>query len=66
MIEEHEKHCKDNDICRFCEKETVVDKVRGHCNLSGRNKGPAHQRYNINVTQKQNKFLPFTFLNLSL
>ena len=25
-----------NIICRFCEKETISDKVRGHCHLTGK------------------------------
>ena len=34
-------------------------KVRDHCNLTGKNRGPAHQNLNKNVTQKQNIFFHF-------
>ena len=39
----------DIDICRFCEKEILSDKVRDHCHLTGKYRGPAHNTCNINV-----------------
>ena len=52
MTEEDEEHCKNNNICRFCEKNIESDKVRDHCHSTGKYRGPAHSKCNINVTQK--------------
>ena len=51
MIEEYEKDYRNNNICRFCEKNIKCDKTRDHCRLSSRYRGPAHNKCNINVTQ---------------
>ena len=60
-----EKDEEDNNICRFCEKEIFSDKVRDHCHLTGRYRGPAHSTCNTNVTQDQSNFIPFIFPNFS-
>ena len=65
MIEEDEYEYRNNNICRFCEKEIISDKVRDHCHLTGSYRGPAHNTCNINVTQKQSNFIPFIFHNFS-
>ena len=65
MTDEDEEDCKNNKICRFCEKEIITDKVRDHCHLAGQYRGPAHSKCNINVTQKQSNFIPFIFHNFS-
>ena len=65
MTENDEEDFKNNNICRFCEKEIVSDKVRDHCHLTGNYRGPAHSKCNINVTQKQSNFIPFIFHNFS-
>ena len=65
MTEEDEEDYRKNNICRFCEKNIVCDKVRDHCHLTGNYRGPAHNKHNINVTQKQSKFIPFIFHNFS-
>ena len=64
MTEEDEDY-RINNICRFCEKNIESVKVRDHCHLTGKYKGPAHSIYNINVTQKQSNFIPFIFHNFS-
>ena len=56
---------KNIKICRFCEKNIESDKVRDHCHLTGNYRGPAHSKCNINVTQKQSSFIPFTIHNFS-
>ena len=64
MTEENEDYKNDN-ICRFCEKNIESDKVRDHCHLTGKYRGPAHSKCNVNVTQKQSNFIPFIFHNFS-
>ena len=65
MTEEDEEDYRNDNICRFCEKEILSDKVRDHCHLTGKYRGPAHSKCNINVTQKQSNFIPFIFHNFS-
>ena len=60
------KIIKKNDICRLCETEIIIDKVRDHCHLTCNYKRRAHKICNINVTQKQSNFLPNAFNNLSI
>ena len=63
--QEDKEDFEKNNICRFCEKEIVSDKVRYHCHLTGKHRGPAHNTCNNNVTQKQSYFIPFGFHNFS-
>ena len=63
--EEDEEHYKNSNICRLCEKNFESDKVRDHCHLASKYRGPAHSKCNINVTQKQSNFIPFIFHNFS-
>ena len=65
MKDEDEEDFKNNNICRFCEKFIESDKVRDHCHLTGKYRGPAHSKCNINVTQKQSNFIPFLFHDFS-
>ena len=65
MTKEDEEDYSKNNVCRFCEKEIVSDKVRDHCHLTGKYRGPAHDTCNINVKQKDSNFIPFAFHNFS-
>ena len=65
MTEEDQENFKRNNTCRFCEKNIESDKVRDHCHLTGKYRGPAHSNCNINVTQDQIIFIPFIFHNFS-
>ena len=65
MKEEDDEDYRKNNICRFCEKFIESDKVRDHCHLTGKYRGPAHSKCNINVTQKQSSFIPIIFHNFS-
>ena len=60
MTEKVEEDIKNNNICRFYEKEITFDKVSDHCQLTGRYRGPAHSKCNNNVTQKQSNFYPIS------
>ena len=65
MTEEDEENYRNNIVCRFGERNTKSDKVRDHCHITGKCRGPAHSICNINVTQDQNNFMPFVFHNFS-
>ena len=65
MTDEDEEDFKNNNSCRFCEKFIESDKVRDHCHLTSRYRRPAHNKCNVNVTQKQSSFIPFIFHNFS-
>ena len=65
MTQEDEEDYKNNNICRFCEKEILSNNVRDHCHLTGKYRGPSHNVCNINVKQKHGNFIPFKFHNFS-
>ena len=65
MTDDEEEEYRNDNVCRFCEKEILSDKVRDHCHLTSKYRGPAHSKCNINVTQKQSNFIPFIFHNFS-
>ena len=65
ITQEDEEDYKNNNICRFCEKIIESDKVRDHCHLTSRYRGPRHNICNINVKQKDSNFITFVFHNFS-
>ena len=65
MTQKNKEDFENNNICRFCEKEIISEKVRDHCHLTGKYRGPAHNVCNINVKQKDSNFIPFAFHNFS-
>ena len=65
MTQEDGEDYRNDNICRFCEKNIEFDKVRDHCHLTGNYRGPAHSVCNIIVTQKQSNFIPVLFHNFS-
>ena len=65
MPEGDKKDYRNNNICRFCEKNFESDKVRDHSHSRGIYRGPAHSKCNINVTQTENSFNPILFHNFS-
>ena len=56
---------RNENTCRFSGKEHSIDKVRDHCHLTGKYRGPAHNTCKINVTQQHSNIIPFTFHNFS-
>ena len=65
MTEEDQEGYRINIICRFCVENNHCDKVGDHCNLTGKYRGPAHSKCNINVTQDRSNFIPFIIHNFS-
>ena len=65
LIKEDEEDYRNANICRFCEKETIIGEVRDHCLLTGRYRGPAQNNCNFNVTQNLSIFTPFPFHNFT-
>ena len=65
MTKEDEADYKNNNFCRFCEKNIESDKIRDHCHLTGKYRGPSHNVCNKIVKQKDSKFIPFAFHNFS-
>ena len=61
MTKENEEDLKNINICRFCEKEIIFDRISDHCHLTGKYRGPAHNICNINVNQKDSNFIAFVF-----
>ena len=65
MTQEDEEDFENKNLCRFCEKNIESDKVRDHCQITGKYRGPAHNIFNINVTQQQSIFISFIFHDFS-
>ena len=64
MTQEDKEDFDNNINCRFCEKKILSDKVRDHCHLTGKYRGPAHNTCDINVKQKGSNSIPFAIHNL--
>ena len=61
----HDKLVFDNStLCHICYEELGKDKVRGHCHLSGKFRGAAHEVCNLKY--KVPKFYAVVFHNLSV
>ena len=65
MTEENQEDYRNNNNCRFCEKEILDNEVRDHCHLTGGYRCPAHSKCKINVIQDQSNLIPFVFHNFS-
>ena len=65
MTKKDEKGYRKNKICRFYEKNIEPDNVRDPCPLTGKDRGLALSKCNINVTQDQSFFILFIFHNFS-
>jgi len=54
----------DNSLnCSICQKDLGTDRVRDHCHFTGRFRGGAHSKCNLDY--KVNKFVPVFFQNFS-
>ena len=44
MTKEDKEYFENNNICPYCEKAIVDNKVKCHCHLTGKYRGPAHSK----------------------
>ena len=52
LAEEIEEDFRNNNICRFCEKEFISDKLKDHWHLTVKVRSAAHNTCNTIVAQK--------------
>ena len=65
MTEDEIKKFNSATECYICKKVfSCNDKVRDHCHLTGKYRGPAHNNCNLNLKEKVN-FIPIFFHNLA-
>ena len=62
MSEEDENNYKNSEIFWICNQKIIKNKVRDHCHITGKFRGPAHKECNskLRITRK----LPIIFHNL--
>ena len=65
MTEEDKQDFENDSICRYCEKYIETDKVRDHCHLTAKYRGPAHNECNLQVKQKDSNFITIGLHNFS-
>ena len=65
MTEEDNQDFENDNICRYCEKFIEINKVRDHCHLTGKYRGPAHNECNLQVKQKDSNFITIGLHNFS-
>ena len=65
MTEEDKQDFENDNICRYCEKYIEINKVRDHCHLTGKYRGPAHNECNLQVKQKDSNFITIGLHNFS-
>ena len=62
MTNEDEEIYNNSHICWICKQELNTDKVRDHCHVTGKFRGAAHNKCNINLRLPRK--LPIIFHNL--
>ena len=62
MTNEDEEIYNNSHICWICKQELNMDKVRDHCHVTGKFRGAAHNKCNINLRLPRK--LPTIFHNL--
>ena len=65
MTQEDEQQYRNTNISWFCENIINSNKVRNHCHLTGKYRGPVHAKCFINVEEKKNNFIELAFHNFS-
>ena len=62
MLEEDENNYQNSEICWICNQEIIKDKVRDHCHITSKFRGPAHKECNSKL--KIPRKIPIIFHNL--
>ena len=62
MTDQEEANFKNAKVCYACEEDSENDRVRDHCHLTGKYRGPAHSICNIKMRVPE--FVPVLFHNL--
>ena len=62
MTNENEEIYNNSNICHICKEELNTDKVRDHCDITGKSRGASHNKCNLNL--RLPKKLPIIFHNL--
>ena len=62
MTSEDEEIYNNSHICWICKQELITDKVIDHCRVTGKFRGAAHNKCNINLSLPRK--LPIIFHNL--
>ena len=62
LTTKEEKNFKDAKDCHACKLPHGTDRVKDHCHLTGKNRGPTHNKCNMRM--KVSKFIPVLFHNL--
>ena len=62
MTSEDEEIYNNSHICWICKQELNMDKLRDHCHVTGKFRGAAHNKCNINLRLPRK--LPIIFHNL--
>ena len=65
MTEENKQDFENDNIRRYCEKYIETNKIRDHCHLTGKYRGPAHNECNLQVKQKDSNFITIGLHNFS-
>ena len=62
MTTEDENDYQNSEYCWICNEKIIEDKVRDHCHITGKYRGPAHRQCNLKL--KIPRKLPVIFHNL--
>ena len=62
MTTEDENDYQNSEYCWICNEKIIEDKVRDHCHITGKYRGPAHRQCNLKL--KIPRKLPIIFHNL--
>ena len=62
MSEENENNYQNSEICWICNQEIIKDKLRDHCHITSKFRGPAHKEGNSKL--KIPRKIPIVFHTL--
>ena len=59
IMTEEEENLRSSNICCICEKLIDDEKLRDHCHITGKYRGPAHWSHNVNLKLTKKVFIIF-------